>query len=73
VLFALNERYLINEKGAVAAAGRLTLRVPTFRATVEEVLSRPGAKPSELRERLQRLEGVVLAARTLVTELIVEE
>ncbi len=67
VLFALNERYLINEKGAVVAAERLPLHVPGFRAAVEEILGRPGRSPEELRASLQRLEGMMTAVRTLIS------
>jgi len=68
VLFALNERYLINEKGAVAAADRFPLRVPEVRAAAEEVLSHPGRRPAELRESLRRMEDVVMAVRTLAMD-----
>lgn len=73
VLFALNERYLINEKGAVVAAEGLTLRVPEFKITIEQILGRPGTSPTELREGLQCMDGVVIAVRNLVTELAPEE
>lgn len=68
VLFALNERYLINEKGAVVATDGLTLTVPRFKAAVEEILGCPGKAPAELRESLDRLEGTVTAVRRLLDD-----
>lgn len=65
VLFARNERYLLNEKGAVAATVCLPLTVPEFRATVEEVLGQPGRGPEELRASLQRLEALLRAVGDL--------
>jgi predicted nucleotidyltransferase len=68
VLFALNERYLINEKGALAIVERFPVWPPDFTAIVEDILGRPGTSPSELRESLQRMEGMVEAVRCLTGE-----
>ncbi|MCA1717145.1 MAG: nucleotidyltransferase domain-containing protein [Actinobacteria bacterium] len=66
VLFALNERYLINEKGSVAATDSLPLRPEDFRETVESVLAYPGKTSKQLAANIRRLE------KTVVTPLICE-
>jgi predicted nucleotidyltransferase len=68
VLFALNERYLINEKGALAIVERLPLQPLDFTATVHNILGHPGTRPCELGESLQRMEGMVKAVCTLTVE-----
>ncbi len=72
VLFAINERYLTNEKGAVAVADRLPVRIPDFRVRVESILGRSGTNPAALGESLQRMEDIVTAVRGLATEAILE-
>jgi predicted nucleotidyltransferase len=64
VLFALNERYFVNEKGALEATRTFPLAPPRFAATIESVLGRPGTAPAQLvasLERLQRLTAEVSA------------
>lgn len=58
-LFALNERYLINEKGSVQATISLPLRSENFGATVNSVLARPGDGPKQLESSIERLEGLL--------------
>ena len=65
VLFALNERYIINEKGSVAAADALPLRPGSFREIVETVLARPGANPGQLIRSVRRLEELSGAVEKL--------
>lgn len=57
-LFALNERYLINEKGAVKAVDSLPLRPTDFTETVDGVLARPGESPEQLEGSVRRFETV---------------
>jgi hypothetical protein len=45
VLFALNERYLINEKGSVEAAASLPLCPTHFEQTINSVPAQPGEHP----------------------------
>lgn len=59
VLHASNERYLINEKGALRAVNALTLRPDRFVETAEKALSCPGEDSGRLRETLGMLEGLV--------------
>jgi predicted nucleotidyltransferase len=58
-LFALNERYIINEKGSVEAADRLPLHPATFKERINSVLARPGDRPEELEGSIDRLENLL--------------
>jgi predicted nucleotidyltransferase len=60
VLYALNETYWINEKGALHTAGMFPLAPTDFEAEVRAALSAPGASDS-----LPRLERVVAQVRDL--------
>ena len=64
-LFALNERYLINEKGSVEAADSLPLRPENFRETADSVLARPGESPQELESSVGCLEDLLVAVEEL--------
>ncbi|CAN5913799.1 nucleotidyltransferase domain-containing protein [soil metagenome] len=55
-LFALNERYLINEKGPISSAGSLPDAPPYFEATVRSVLASPGENPRQLEYSTKKLE-----------------
>ena len=65
VLFALNERYLINEKGSVEAADFLPLHPANFKETVNSVLGRPGEHPEQLQTSVERLENLLAAVERL--------
>lgn len=65
VLFALNERYYLNEKGAAKVAAMLPLVPPDFVQTVEAVLAQPGGSPSELEDSLLRFDALVVAVHAL--------
>ena len=67
-LFALNERCLINEKGAVEAAGLLPLSPEDFGETVQSVLARPGETPQVLEGSVDRLEDLLIAAEELCAD-----
>jgi predicted nucleotidyltransferase len=73
VLFALNERYLINEKQSAVVADGFTLGVPGFRVTVEEILGRPGVSPAELRGSLRRMAEITEIVRSLGIDLALAE
>lgn len=64
-LFALNERYVINEKGSVEAAGSLPVSPPGFADTIGSVLACPGERPDQLQGSVRRLEGLLEAVETL--------
>ena len=48
VLYALNERYYINEKRALAVTDSFAIQPRGYRATIEGVLAKPGATPPDL-------------------------
>ena len=68
VLFAVNRRYLINEKGALAAAAQLPLTVDNLAERVKSVWQALGLRAfdaalTELRSIERELAGLVEAAR----------
>jgi hypothetical protein len=65
VLFALNERFLINEKGSVEAASSLPLCPAEFKETVNSVLGCPGEHPEQLLTSVERLENLLAAVERL--------
>lgn len=71
-LHALNERYPINEKGALKAVDIFALRPPRFVRIASAVLSRPGESPDRLRESLQNLEHLVGQTRALCAGLLAD-
>jgi predicted nucleotidyltransferase len=64
-LFALNERYLINEKGSVEVADSLPLSPGNFREIVDSVLARPGGSPQELEGSVGNIECLLVAVEEL--------
>jgi predicted nucleotidyltransferase len=70
VLFALNERYLINEKHALVEADDLPLSVSDFAETVEDILGHSSTRPAELHENLQRMGQVLNMVRTVIANSI---
>jgi len=65
VLFALNRRYFVNEKGSVGAVDRFELRPPRFTQTVTEVLARPGSVPDALRKSIKLISDCTVSVRKL--------
>lgn len=68
VLFALNERYFVNEKGSVRAADAFALSPDGFADAVSAVLAEPGRDPARLTESVQRFERLLREVRTLAAE-----
>jgi hypothetical protein len=58
-LFALNDTYFINDKGAAAVVEKFTVRPRQFGAILEAVLAGPGATSGALNASLDRLEQVL--------------
>ncbi|XGV96654.1 MAG: hypothetical protein ACAF41_28475 [Leptolyngbya sp. BL-A-14] len=52
VLFALNEVYLLNEKGAVALANGFTLCPPDYQRRIEAVFTLLAADAESIREAI---------------------
>lgn len=65
VLFALNERYCINEKGAVDLIEAMPLHPPNFARVVHEVLGNLGKTPAELGASVARMENLLEEVRKL--------
>ena len=68
VLFALNERYFVNEKGSVKATRSFELYPPGLEEVVEDVLGLPGRSPSGLEESVERLGLLASEVRALCGE-----
>ena len=65
VLFALNERYFLNEKRSVAIASGLAHSPPNFGNRVEELLGRPGSNPDQLIASVAAAEALLADVRVL--------
>lgn len=65
VLFALNEQYWLNEKGAVALTERFALRPPNFQARLEAAFRRLGGEPAEIEQAAAELESLSLEIEKL--------
>ncbi|MBZ0287033.1 MAG: nucleotidyltransferase domain-containing protein [Anaerolineae bacterium] len=65
VIFALNERYCLNEKGALKLAASFPLCPPEFEATIKRALGQLGDNPAALKESIAQLERLVDAVRLL--------
>lgn len=59
VLFALNERYFLNEKGSITAVEAFSTRPASFGQVVRSVLSEPGRTIDELNASLVRFSKLV--------------
>ncbi len=64
-LCALNEQYVINEKGSVQIAASLPISPPDFADTIGSVLARPGERPDQLQSSIRRLENLLETIETL--------
>jgi predicted nucleotidyltransferase len=65
VLFAVNERYFVNEKGSIKVTGSFPLGPEGFEDTVSHVLSEPGRDPARLSESVREFERLVQVTREL--------
>lgn len=63
VLYALNRRWLINEKGALPASREFRLVPRAFHTTIESVLAKPGDKPPALARSVARMRSMAAALR----------
>lgn len=64
-LFALNERYIVNEKGSVEAADSLPMGPPDFNKIITSVLAAPGENSDELHESIRRFEVLLKSVERL--------
>ncbi len=68
VLFALNGRYIINEKGALAVVNILAIRPDGFADTAAAVLAQPGRRTANLVASVARLEALSRQVRELSSD-----
>ncbi len=68
VLFALNERYFLDEKGSVQAVESFALCPTGFERIATEALAQPGTTPDQLRVSIDQLAALQLAVRGLCSE-----
>lgn len=68
VLFALNERYCINEKGAAAQVETFPLHPPEFGKRINSVLGAPGQMPEALSDAVTALEALYADVQGLCTQ-----
>jgi predicted nucleotidyltransferase len=61
VLYALNRRWLINEKGALPASRDFEIAPRGFHSTIESVMAAPGHTPRELARNLERMRAMAAA------------
>jgi predicted nucleotidyltransferase len=73
VLFVLNERYFVNEKGSVKTVEAFPYRPDEFGETVSSVLARPGDSPDLLAQSIERLAKLVQVVETLSSGGIYED
>ncbi|CAN5747301.1 nucleotidyltransferase domain-containing protein [soil metagenome] len=64
-LFALNERYIVNEKGSISAATTLPISPMDFEDTIHSTLANPGESPEQLQDTFRRLESLLRAVEEL--------
>ncbi len=65
VLYALNERYFVNEKGSVAEVERMALRPARWATTVASILGASGTAPHTLSRAMDRAGQLVEAVESL--------
>jgi hypothetical protein len=68
VLYAINRRYYINEKGALAESRSFELVPPGFHPDAADVLGRIGTMSAQLAATLQRLGNLVETVRHFSTQ-----
>lgn len=67
VLYALNRRFYLNEKGAFLESRGFTIKPPRFHDTVASVLADIGATPAELSASVARFQSLAAELRQLAT------
>lgn len=65
VLFALNERYFINEKGSILIVDSFAIRPSGFKETVCDVMAGPGSNANELLTSIKKLELLIEEVKNL--------
>jgi len=65
VIYALNRRYFLNEKGSVPAASDMKIAPENFEKRVVEALGKAGATPTQLAKSVESLRELVEETRAL--------
>jgi len=65
VLYALNRRFYLNEKGAFLESRGFTLKPPRFHDTVARALAKIGSTPADLSASVARLQSLAAELRQL--------
>ncbi|MGO9056215.1 MAG: nucleotidyltransferase domain-containing protein [Candidatus Binataceae bacterium] len=65
VLYGVNRRWFINEKGAIRASRGFLLRPRNFHATIQSVLAAPGRSPRSLVQSVTRMKSAWVGLATL--------
>jgi hypothetical protein len=66
VLFALNERYFLNEKGGVALAETLAVKPVDLKRRVSEVFAELAVDGGSIRRSIELLRGLAAETQQLV-------
>lgn len=67
VLYALNRKFFLNEKGALAESSRFAIKPARFHDTVASVLGRVGTTPAQLSASVASFQSLVAELRKLAT------
>ena len=65
VLYALNRRFFLNEKGAFGESQKFAIKPPRFHDTVARVLAKIGSTPAELSANVARFQNLAAELRQL--------
>jgi predicted nucleotidyltransferase len=65
VLFALNETYFLNEKGAMNVTDSFKVKPPAFSSRVRKILATPGDKPDSLQKAVAEMNSLIAETRSL--------
>jgi predicted nucleotidyltransferase len=68
VLYALNQRWFLNEKNAFIESRGFDLRAPSFHREVEETLAEPGRTISQLRRSVAAMRAAAIDLRSYCEE-----
>ncbi|MGB8684105.1 MAG: nucleotidyltransferase domain-containing protein [Candidatus Binatus sp.] len=67
VLYALNRKFFLNEKGALAESSRFAIKPARFHDTVASVLGRVGTTPAQLSASVASFQSLVAELRKLAS------
>jgi hypothetical protein len=67
VLYALNRKFFLNEKGAMAESRRFAIKPARFHDTVASVLGAVGTTPAQLSASVASFQSVAAELRELAT------